>query len=369
MRTDSLCTRITRTTWPRLAVAALVVCTLVAALAAQESFTNTAAQVNKKMVKLYGAGGIKGMPAYGSGILVSADGHILTVNNHILDTPDLRAHLADGRMMHAKVVAREPELDAALLKIEEEVENLPFFDIAKAVKQPMAETGDWILCHSNEFQIATRAEPMSVQRGTIMAVAALRARRGIFDPPFSGEAYFLDTIACNPGAAGGVLTNRKGELLGILGRELKSSLSETWVNYAIPIQTRIDIVREDGSKARVDYDIFVREGIEKKYKASDRKKSGKEGKGGYHGIVLVPNTVSVTPPYIEEVVPGSPAAKAKLQPDDLIVYVDGELVLSIKAFRDVVSHTAPGMVMQLEVQRGMQLKTFKLTLEDYPKTK
>jgi serine protease Do len=352
----------------KLAGAGLAVLLLAAALGAQESFTAVAEQVNKKMVKIYGAGGIKGMPSYGSGILVSADGYILTVNNHILDTPDLRAHLSDGRMMHAKVVAREPELDAALLQIDEEVENLPFFDLAKLIKQPMAEAGDWILCHSNEFSIATRGEPMSVQRGTIMAVAALRARRGIFDPPFNGEAYFIDTIACNPGAAGGALTTRKGELLGFLGRELKSNLSETWVNYAIPIQTKVEIVREDGSKAKVDFEIFVREGMEKKYKSSDRKKA-KEGKGGYHGIVLVPNAVSVTPPYVDEVVPGSPASKAKVQPDDLIVYVDGELVPSIKAFRDVISHTTPGMVIQLEVQRGTQLKTIKLTLEDYPKTK
>src|SRR4249919_2623039 len=67
----------------------------VSALPAQDSFTQTAAEVNKKMVKLFGAGGFKGMPSYGTGFLVSGDGYILTVNNHILGTPDLRVHLAD----------------------------------------------------------------------------------------------------------------------------------------------------------------------------------------------------------------------------------------------------------------------------------
>jgi serine protease Do len=309
------------------------------------------------------------MPSYGTGIVVSADGHILTVNNHILDTPDLRVHLFDGRMYHAKVVAREPDLDAVLLKIEEEVENLPYFDIDKAAARGLAETGDWILCHSNQFNIATRGEPMSVQHGTIMAVATLRARRGIFDPPFNGEVYFIDTVACNPGAAGGALTTRKGELLGLLGRELKSTLSDTWVNYAIPIQTKVEITREDGSKATVDYPLFIKEGMEKKYKRSAEKKAGTVGRGAYHGIVLVPNAVSVTPPYIEEVIPGSPAARAKLQPDDLIVYIEGELVPSVKAFKEMIGHTAPGLVLQLEVQRGNQLKTVKLTLEDHPKGK
>ena len=66
----------------------------------------------------------------------------------------------------------------------------------------------------------------------------LRGRRGVFDAPFSGEVYFLDVVACNHGAAGGIVTNRKGELLGILGRELRNTLTDTWINYAIPIQAK-----------------------------------------------------------------------------------------------------------------------------------
>ena len=80
-----------------------------------------------------------------------------------------------------------------------------------------------MLAFSNQFKIALRDEPMSVQRGVIAALADLRGRRGVFDAPFTGDVYFLDAIACNPGAAGGIVTNRKGELLGILGRELKDT--------------------------------------------------------------------------------------------------------------------------------------------------
>jgi serine protease Do len=356
-------------TWLKLTIAASVLLACAALMPAQDSFTGAAEQVNKKMVKLFGAGGFKGMPSYGTGILVSQDGYILTVNNHILNTPDLRVHLHDGRSYNAKIMFREPELDAALLKIEQEVENLPYFDIAKAASGPAAAPGDWVLCHSNQFNIATRSEPMSVQRGVIMAVAELRARRGIFDPPYIGEVYFIDTVACNPGAAGGIVTTRKGDLLGILGRELKSTLSDTWVNYAVPIRAKVQIIREDDSKDTVDFVRFVTEGMEGKYKESAAKKRDKDGRGGFTGIVLVPNAVSVTPPYVEEVLPGSPAAKAKLQPDDLIVYVDGELVQSVKAFREILKQTNPGVTLQLEVQRGTQLKTIKLTIEDLPKTK
>src|SRR5207237_5502050 len=87
-----------RNPWARWAAASASLLLLVALMPAQDSFTPVAQQVNKKMVKLFGAGGFKGLPSYGSGIVVSADGFILTVNNHILNTSDLRVHLYDGRM-------------------------------------------------------------------------------------------------------------------------------------------------------------------------------------------------------------------------------------------------------------------------------
>ena len=339
----------------------------VAVLSAQQSFTSTAGEVNKKMVKLFGAGGFKGLPSYGTGILVSAKGHILTCNNHILSSADVRVHLYDGRFYHCKVVFREPELDVAMVKIIDEVDFLPHYEFEKAAAAWLAEPGDWILAFSNCFQIATRDEPMSVQHGVISAYAELHGRRGVFDAPFIGEVYFIDAIANNPGAAGGIITNRKGELLGILGRELKNTLSDTWINYAIPIQARVDILREDKT-AKVDMATFVREAIAGTYKQSERRKN-KEDRGGYHGILLVPNAVGVTPPYVEEVLLGSPAAVAGLRPDDLIVYVDGELVPSIKMFRDIMKQVGPGTEVKLEVQRGSKLKSVKLKVVDYPKVK
>src|SRR5262245_6436662 len=93
---------------------------------AQEPFTAVADQVNRKMVKLFGAGGFKGLPSYGTGIVFPPERHVLTINNHILTTVDLRVHTFDGRVLRAKVIAREPELDLALCKLEEEVKNLPY---------------------------------------------------------------------------------------------------------------------------------------------------------------------------------------------------------------------------------------------------
>src|SRR5438270_4022157 len=122
--------------------AAVAILGTAAALRAQQSFSSTAADVNKKMVKLFGAGGFKGLPSYGTGILVSAKGHILTCNNHILSSADVRVHLYDGRFYHAKVLFREPELDAALVRIVDDVDFLPHYDLAKAAANPLAEPGD-----------------------------------------------------------------------------------------------------------------------------------------------------------------------------------------------------------------------------------
>jgi serine protease Do len=302
---------------------------------AQESFAGVAEEVNKKVVKLYGAGGFRGLAAYGTGVLVSPDGYVLTVASHLLDTQDLRVHLHDGRRFErVKVVVIEPELDAALVKIDQ-VEDLPHYDVAQAAKRPLAQTGDWILAFSNQFQIATRDEPMSVQRGVIAAYSRLFGRRGIFEASYSGDVYVIDAITNNPGAAGGVITTRKGELLGVIGKELRNTLTDTWINYAVPIQA---------------LSSFIEKAMKGEYVVKE-KKEPVAGPGGFHGIILVPNVVERTPPFVEEVVPGSPAARAGLRPDDLIVYIDGEPVASIKAFRDIVDKTPPGTTLKLEIRR------------------
>lgn len=334
---------------------------------AQSSVTATAREVNPKLVKLFGAGGFKGLPSYGTGVLVSPKGHIVTVNNHILTTADLRVHLYDGRAYHAKVIGRDPELDLAVLKIEEPVNFLPHFELPKEVARPLAEPGDSILAFSNCFQIATRDEPMSVQRGVVAAVAKLHGRRGVFDAPFAGQVYFIDAIANNPGSAGGIITNRKGDLLGIIGRELKNSLTDTWINYAVPVQASVEYADKEKNAKTIDVARFVELVIADKYKTPERAR--KEDRGGYTGLILVPNAVSATPPYVEEVLPNSPAALAGLRPDDLIVYVDGELVPTIRAYRDVIRFIAPGTEIKIDAQRGTRMHNFKMTVAEPPKVK
>src|SRR5438105_1350494 len=191
----------------RLILVGAALLAVVANLPGQAPVTKTANDVNKKMVKLFGAGGFKGLPSYGTGILVSAKGHILTVNNHILSTADLRC---------------------------------------------------------------------------------------------------------------------------IIGRELKNTLSDTWSNYAVPVQAKVEIQRGEKTESE-NVASFVKKAMAGTYIVGN--KVDRAERAGYHGIILVHNAVQVTPPFVEEVVANSPAAKAGLRPDDLIVYIDGELVQSIRNFR------------------------------------
>lgn len=340
------------------ALTALVMAT--AAPAQHPSVAPVADQVNQKLVKLFGSGGFRGLTAYGTGVVISPDGYVLTVASPMLDTPDLRVHLYDGRRLHAKVVVTEPELDVALIKINK-VDDLPYFDLAAAAQRPLAEPGTRILGFSNLFEIATRSEPMSVQQGVIAAYSKLYGRKGIFEVPYKGEVYVLDAITNNPGAGGGVVTTRKGELLGLIGKELKNTLSDTWINYALPVRAHVEIKRGD-QVTRVSVLDFVERARRGLYKPLLVERPP-AGQGGFHGIVLVPNVVERTPPFIEEVQRDSPAHKVGLKPDDLIVYVDGERVVSIKAFRDIMDKVPPGATVKLEVRRGEKLVGVDLKLE------
>jgi S1-C subfamily serine protease len=352
---------------------AILVLSIVACSAgAADPFPNVAAKVNGKVVKLFGAGGFRGVANYGSGILISPDGHILTAASQMLDSAEIVVHLADGRKMKAAVLVTEPELDSALLKIKVEGKkldeptglDLEHFDYFEAVRRPKAQPGDWILGFSNQFEIAMRDEHFSIQKGVVMAYTKMHGRRGIFDFPYHGDVYVIDQITNNPGAAGGPLTDRKGNLLGIIGKEIKNTLSETWMNYAIPVGAEVET--KDGDKTvTLTLPKFVELGMKGQYKPVKRP-DAIASIGGYHGIIFVPNVLEKTPPFIEDVVTGSPSDKAGLRADDLVSFIDGEPIYSIKMFHEYLRRTKAGTKLRLEVRRGENLQTIEIELGEYP---
>ena len=359
--------------------AAVVVFALIGAtpVTAQEPFTAAADKVNPKLVKLFGAGGFAGLPRGGTGILVSPDGHILTVASQLLDTPEVVVHLYDGRRMVATVVAQEPELDAALLKIKVEGKKatdptdleLPFFDFAAAAARPPLSPATWVLAFSNAFEAGLRDEAMSAQRGVVAAYTKLSGRRGVFDFPYTGDVYVLDAVTNNPGAAGGALTNRAGELVGMIGRDLSNAQTETMINYAVPVAAKVTVrVKVNDAEQTVNLSLpeFVEKGMKGTYKPVARDRPA-AGEGGFTGIVFVPNILDRTPAYVEDVVPGSPAAKAGVMVNDLVSFVDGEPVPSVTAFEAFLkARTRPGTVIRVEVRRGGALQPLYLTLDPFP---
>lgn len=374
---------------PRLVIltaAAVLPLWLAPAAHAVDPFHDLAEQANRKMVKLFGAGGFSRLNNFGTGIVISPDGHILTVASQLLDTPELIVHLYDGRRLRASVVVVEPELDAAIVKVRVEGKkadeptglNLDYFDVVEAAKLPPLQTGDWVLALSNTFEIALRDEPLSLQRGVVAAYTKLAGRRGVFEFPYTGDVYVIDAVTNNPGAAGGALLDLKGNLRGVIGREIKNTLSDTWMNYAIPVTARVEVKTKervkgpDGRETEVEKTVtvalpeFVSLGLQGKYKPAPSR-SRIAGEGGYTGIIFVPNILPRTPAYVEDVVPGSPAARAGIRPDDLVSFVDGEPVASITAFHEwIKKNTRPGQVIRVEVRRGEALQTVELTLGPHP---
>jgi len=343
-----------------LIVALLAACLWTAPARADDSFAEITQEINSKTVKLFGSGGFKGLAHYGTGVLVSADGYILTVATPMLDTRELRVHLSDGRRYLAKLVVQEPELDVALVKIETKDKlELPYFDFAAEVKKALADSGTGVLAFSNEFEIATRDEPVSVQRGVVSSISQLRGRRGIHAAAFRGNVYVLDAITNNPGAAGGPVTTRQGKLIGLIGKELKNELTSTWINYAIPLQTTAKVLDEKDKERTISIAEILDQ--KEKYERAPNN-ANKDLADNYHGITLVVNPVELTPPFVEDVAPNSPAAKAGLQPDDLIVYVNGEQVGNINDLEKMFGHIRPDEKVTLEVRRGDKLQTLTMVM-------
>lgn len=334
----------TRSMGTRINLQLLLIILLFFSAPATAAIVDTIDRVHPKIVKIYGAGGFSGMESYQSGILISPEGHILTAFSYVLDTDYISVMLSDGRELDAKLLGADPRLDVAVLKIE--AEGLPYFDLSEAVK---LEAGARVLAFSNVFGVALGDEPVSVQKGTVAVVTQLDARRGVFETPYRGTVYALDMTTNNPGAAGGALVTFGGELAGMLGKELRNSMNNTWLNYALPI----DKIRQSVEDIRAGKFVAQRdpEEVKKPLRSLDPTALG---------IVLVPDVLERTPPYVDRVFPGSPAALAGMKPDDLIILSDDRLVQSCKALAEEMEFVDYDDPIRLTVIRGQELLEFTL---------
>jgi S1-C subfamily serine protease len=313
------------------------------------SLHDTIRDAQRKVVKIYGAGGLSGLEAYQSGILISPDGLVLTVQSYVLDTDDLAVVLDDGRKLKAELLGTDPVRELAVLKLDAEGdESLPCFDLAAAAE---AEVGDRVLALSNLFNIAGGDEPVSVLQGFVTALAPLDARRGAFETAFRGRAYIVDAAANNPGAAGGALVNWNGEILGLLGKELRSRATGAWIHYAIPVDQFIDAVETMRKGESLDRAELAEAAPVEPLRLADV------------GIALVPDVLPRTPPYVDAVLPNSAAARAGLKPDDLVVFVEGEATASCAAVVEALARREKFDAVRLSVLRNGKLVEVSLDPE------
>jgi serine protease Do len=297
-----------------------------------------------KVVKLYGAGGFRGLEAYGTGFLASAEGHVVTSWGPLLDAEPVTAVLDDGRRFEAKLIGVDPGLGLAVLKLNGADGTLPYFDLAEAAD---AVPGDRVFALSNMFRVAAGDEPVSVMHGIVLARTPLSARRGSFNVIFDEPVYVIDAVTNNPGAAGGVVVSRDGRLVGMIGRELRGEGTETWINYALPaaaIRTRFEAIAA-GSEVPSEHPAG---GEMVKRRPVDV------------GIVMVPDVTARTPAYVTDVLPDSAAEAAGVRRDDLVLFAAGRPVRSIRELTDVLSKAESGDEVDLVVRRAGRLEPLRI---------
>jgi serine protease Do len=334
--------------------AVLLVLTLFAAywfptaeLRAQGTFAQVIEEVQPKIVKIFGAGGLRGLEAYQSGFLISGQGHILTVWSYVLDSEVVTVYLNDGRKFQAEMVGMDPRTEIAVLKIA--ADGLSHFNLDESIT---LGAGSRVLAFSNLYGVAVGNEAASVLKGAVAAKTDLAARRGAYETNYRGSVYVLDAMTNNPGAAGGALTDRRGRLAGLLGKELRSSLTNLWLDYAIPI---------------AEIATPAEEIIAGKFHPTPRDENVKKPKEAHSlallGIQLVPDFLPKTPPFVESVKAQSPAARAGVKADDLILFVNERVAASCKQLAEELTFVDRLDPVKLTIQRGQDLVEIMVHVE------
>ena len=284
--------------------------------------------VQPRMVKVYGAsaGRVEG---YATGIIVSNDGRILTTQGVFLDGNQIRVVTPDGESHVASILKRDREHQLALLQITTETPE--YFEI-----QPndTGEKGDWVVAVCNAFKVADKQEPLSATLGVISLRTSIEAKLNRRDVAYRGDLILIDQITSNPGAAGGAVISVEGKLIGVIGKIINSSETNTRLNYAIPNSILADFLSND----------------QKQVVAANTKKVPVD-----LGIKLFAHGGRNSPAYVDRVKRGSPAYKARLKSDDLLISLAGEKIGNVRDYQRAVENLQPGQDAIVVVKRGTEL--------------
>lgn len=297
----------------------------------QPSFVDQAISDSQpKMVKVFGASAGK-VEGFATGILISKDGMILSSQGVFLDGRQVKVVLADGVEHFATILKRDRETQLSLLKIQADTPS--FFELSE---ESIGEKGDWVIALSNAFKVADKDEPVSAMLGVISLRTTIEARLTKRDVAYRGELVLIDAITSNPGASGGAVVTPHGELVGIVGKIINSSETNTRLNYAVPNSVLYKFVAGKASVPSESQPATEQQEVE-------------------FGVILFKLGGRNNPAYVDRVVRGSPAAKAKLKSDDMIVSIAGKKIGNLKDYAEALKSLRPEEEVLMMVKRGVEI--------------
>lgn len=268
---------------------------------------------------------------FGSGVIISSDGYIVT-NNHVIDNADeIEVTLHDNRVFKARLIGKDPSTDIALLQIK--ANNLPTIPFGNS---DLVEVGEWVLSVGNPFNLTS-----TVTAGIISAKG-----RHINLLGTSGIESFLQTdAAVNPGNSGGALVNLKGELIGITTAIASPTGTYAGYGFAVPsniVSKVVDDLIKYGMVQRAYLGVMVRSVDADLVKEKDLKT--------YEGA------------YVDSVVSTGAAAKAGIKPGDVIIQVDDVKITKTSDLLEKIGRHRPGDKVKIYVNRKGKELTFDVTL-------
>ena len=273
---------------------------------------------------------------FGSGVIISKDGYIVT-NNHVIDGADeISVKLHDGREMKGRVIGTDPTTDLALVKIEGD--DFPAIVVGNS---DALKVGEWVLAVGNPFNLGS-----TVTAGVVSAKSrGLRANQV--------ESFIQTDAAINQGNSGGALVNVRGELVGINSMLYSPTGAYSGYGFAIPTSIMTKVVsdlKQYGTVQRALLGIAGRDMMGDEVYPDEIRKEQKD-LGVTEGVQVV------------EVTEGG-SSEGILQKNDVILKVNGTKVKTMTDLQGLLAQLRPGDKVKVTVWRDKKEKEFTITLKN-----
>ncbi len=274
----------------------------------------------------------------GSGVILTADGYIVTNNHVVQDADELTVKLNDNTEYKARIIGLDKTTDLALIKIE--AEGLQPIKVANSDDLKL---GEWVLAIGNPFSLTS-----TVTAGIVSAKA-----RSLGATPGSIESFIQTDAAINPGNSGGALVNARGELVGINAMLYSQTGSYAGYGFAIPTSIMNKVVDDLKKYGTVQRALLGISGSDvSAYIDGQRDKGNEVDLGTVNGI------------YVAEVSADGAAAAAGLKAGDVITAIDGKAIEKFGQLQEILVNHRPGDKVTVTYLRDRKQHTAQLTLRN-----